>query len=70
MKARKLLVIFATVHGQSALIADRIADEAIESGAEAMLRDLRDTSREDVKRCVARVGSGKCLRRRPSERQG
>jgi len=51
MRAQKLLVIYATVHGQSALIADRIADEAMQSGVEATVRDIRSASRRDLARC-------------------
>ena len=51
MKSQKLLVVFATVHGQSALIADRIADEAIAAGAAATVRDIRNASPADLARC-------------------
>ena len=55
MKTKTLLVIFATVHGQSALIADRIADEAIASGVAATVRDIRDTSPADLEHCDSLV---------------
>ncbi len=51
MNAQKLLVIFATRYGQSALIAERIADEAIESGAEAIVRDLPNASQAALEQC-------------------
>jgi menaquinone-dependent protoporphyrinogen oxidase len=51
MRAQKLLVIFATHYGQSALIAQRIADEAVESGAEATVRDVRKAPAADLERC-------------------
>jgi menaquinone-dependent protoporphyrinogen oxidase len=51
MNAQKLLVIFATRYGQSALIAHRIAEVAIASGAEATVRDVRNASAADLERC-------------------
>jgi len=51
MNAKKLLVIFATVYGQSAFIADRIADEASAAGTAATVRDVRNVTRTDLQRC-------------------
>jgi menaquinone-dependent protoporphyrinogen oxidase len=55
MNAQKLLVIFATHYGQAALVAHRIVDEAIASGAEATVRDVRNTSDADLEQCDAAV---------------
>ncbi|HXH95225.1 MAG TPA: flavodoxin domain-containing protein [Thermoanaerobaculia bacterium] len=55
MNAQKLLVIFATHYGQAALIAKRIAGEAIASGAEATVRDVRKASDADLERCDSLV---------------
>ena len=55
MNAQKLLVIFATHYGQAALIAHRIVDEAIASGAEATVRDVRNASDADLEQCDAAV---------------
>ena len=51
MNAQKLLVIFATVYGQSAFIADRIADEATAAGVATTVRDLRNVTQTDLQRC-------------------
>jgi menaquinone-dependent protoporphyrinogen oxidase len=51
MNAQKLLVIFATRYGQSALIADRIADEATTAGAATTVRDLCNATQTDLARC-------------------
>lgn len=51
MSARKLLILFATVHGQSAFIADRIADEATAAGAATTVRDVRNATQTDLQRC-------------------
>lgn len=55
MNAQKLLVIFATHYGQSALIAHRIAQTAIASGAETAVRDVRTTSAANLDQCNAVV---------------
>jgi menaquinone-dependent protoporphyrinogen oxidase len=51
MNAQTLLVIFATHHGQAALVAQRIAEEATASGAEAAVRDVRNASAADLENC-------------------
>lgn len=52
MKPKTLLVLFATIHGQSALIADRIAREAtIATGIGTRVQELGDASAEDLEQC-------------------
>jgi menaquinone-dependent protoporphyrinogen oxidase len=48
MNPRKLLVIYATVDGQAALVAQRIAAAAAESGVDATLRDVRQASSTEL----------------------
>ena len=48
MRDRKLLAIYATVHGQAERIARRIAQTAAEAGMEASVRDVREASPADL----------------------
>ena len=51
MSDGKLLVVYATVHGQAELIARRIAEAASESRVVTLVRNVREASSADLQRC-------------------
>ena len=51
MTDRRLLIVYATVHGQAALVARRFADVASSHGLTPVLRDVRRVTADDLAAC-------------------